>query len=396
MHALTTARRFESIDLLRGIVIALMALDHVRDYFHADSFLFDPMDLSQTNPAIFFTRWITHFCAPVFIFLAGTSIYIVCRRKSKAEVSSFLLKRGAWLIFLEVTVMNFAWFFNIHFSTIPLQVIWVIGLSMICMAGIIHLPFRGILWFGLILVVGHNLLDSIAIPQPEWGRLLWAVLHQFDVFPGVFGNRTVIIVYPLIPWIGVMSLGYCTGALYTSGFDAGARRRILLITGSTATALFVLLRILNIYGDPDMRITEGSALIQFLSFFNVQKYPPSMLYVFMTLGPALLFLALAENIKNKITDSLIIFGRVPMFFYILHIYVIHLFAMVAAQATGFGWQSFLLEFFPTMDPQLAGYGFSLGATYLVWLMVVLVTFPLCKWYNTYKSNHREHWWLSYV
>ncbi|MBK6729522.1 MAG: DUF1624 domain-containing protein [Bacteroidetes bacterium] len=395
MHTLVTAKRFESIDLLRGIVIVLMALDHVRDYFHADSFLFDPLDLAQTNAAIFFTRWITHYCAPIFIFLAGTSIYIVGKRKGKAEVSSFLLKRGFWLMFLEFTVMNFAWFFNIHFSIITLQVIWAIGLCMVCMAAIIHLPFRGILWFGLVLIVGHNLLDGITVTQPGW-KAVWAVLHQFEIFPNAIGNSTIILVYPLIPWVGVMSLGYCLGALYASDFDADIRKRILRLTGLVAIALFILVRFINFYGDPDPRVTEGSGLIQFLSFLNVSKYPPSMLYLFMTLGPALLFLAYTENLKNKITDNLIIFGRVPMFFYILHVYVIHLFAMFAAQLTGYGWQSFLLERFPTKDPALAGYGFSLGITYLVWIFVVLVTFPICKWYNNYKSNHREKWWLSYL
>ena len=395
MHTLVTARRIESIDLLRGIVIVLMALDHVRDYFHADSFLFDPTDITQTNILIFLTRWVTHFCAPVFIFLAGTSMYIVSKRKSKAEVSAFLLKRGFWLIVLEFTVMNFAWFFNVHFSLFTLQVIWVIGLSMVCMAAIIHLPFRAILWFGIILVVGHNLLDGIQVTQPGY-RALWAVLHQFDFFPGVLGDRTIILVYPLIPWVGVMSLGYCLGALYVNDFDAGLRKKILHYTGLIATALFILFRFINIYGDPSPRVTEGSFIIQFMSFLNVSKYPPSMLYLFMTLGPALLFLAHSENLKNKITSNLVIFGRVPMFFYILHVYVIHLFALIAAQLTGFGWQSFLLERFPTMDPNLQGYGFSLGVTYLVWIAVVLVTFPLCRWYNNYKSNHREKWWLSYL
>lgn len=395
MNALVTAKRFESIDLLRGIVMVIMALDHVRDYFHADSFLFDPTDITQTNAAIFFTRWITHFCAPVFIFLAGTSMYIVSKRKSKAEISSFLIKRGFWLMFLEFSIMNFGWFFNIHFPIFTLQVIWVIGLSMVCMAAIIHLPYRAILWFGLVLVVAHNLLDGIVVTTPGW-RALWAVLHTFDFFPNVLGGRTIILVYPLIPWVGVMSLGYCLGAVYATDFNAGLRKKILHYTGLFAIALFILIRFINIYGDPSPRVTEGAFITQFLSFFNVSKYPPSMLYLLMTLGPALLFLAHAENLKNKLTDNLVIFGRVPMFFYILHVYVIHFFAVIAAEATGFGWQSFLLERFPTMEPALQGYGFSLGVTYLVWIVVVLLTFPLCKWYNNYKSHHREKWWLSYL
>lgn len=395
MHTLVTAKRIESIDLLRGIVIIIMALDHVRDYFHADSFLFDPLDLEQTNVAIFFTRWITHFCAPVFIFLAGTSIFLVSSRKGKAEVSAFLLKRGFWLMFLEFSVMNFGWFFNAHFSIFTLQVIWVIGLSMVLMSAIIHLPYRGILWFGLLLVIGHNLLDDVHFTQPGL-REVWAVLHQFDFFPDLIPGATVILVYPVIPWVGVMALGYCLGAIYQKDFDPAMRKKILHYTGLLAIAVFILLRLVNIYGDPEPRLTSGAAITQLLSFFNLHKYPPSFLYLLMTLGPSLLFLAHAENIKNKLSDAVVIFGRVPMFFYILHVYVIHLAALFAAEFSGYGWKTFLLEQFPTMEPALQGYGFSLGVTYLVWIAVVFATFPLCKWYNNYKSNHRDKWWLSYL
>ncbi|SKC82299.1 DUF1624 domain-containing protein [Ohtaekwangia koreensis] len=391
---LKSSNRIESIDLLRGLVMVIMALDHVRDYFHADAFLFNPADLNKTTAAIFMTRWITHFCAPVFVFLAGTSAFMVGSRKGKKELSAFLLKRGVWLIVLEFTVLNFAWFFNIHFSLIALTVIWALAIGMISLALFIHLPFKAILVLGVLLVAGHNILDPIHVAGQGADAMGWSLLHEQGGFR--FPFTFVFVGYPIIPWIGVMLLGYCFGSLYQPTYDASTRKRILLSIGGGAVVLFVLLRLLNIYGDPHAWSVQKDPLFTFLSFINVTKYPPSLLYVLITLGPALIFLAISERYKGKLTQALVSLGRVPMFYYILHLYVIHILAVIAAILTGYTLSDMVFNTWVTDSPALKGYGFSLGTVYLVWIAVVLALYPLCKWYDTYKINHREQWWLSYL
>ncbi len=393
MTTLTKTNRIESIDLLRGIVMVLMALDHVRDYFHADAFLYDPLDLSQTSVALFFTRWITHFCAPVFVFLAGTSAFLIGERKGKKELSVFLLKRGIWLIFLELTVVNFAWFFNIHFSLILLVVIWALGVSMIVLAGLIHLPKKIILAIGLLLVAGHNLLDGIQIEGNGFKAVGWAILHQFQFFP--YDGISLFVGYPLLPWVGTMALGYCFGTLYT--LDASLRKKYLLQLGGTVITLFIIIRAINMYGDPSQWSVQSSPVFTFLSFINVSKYPPSLLYVLLTLGLAILFLAFAERPLGKLNRAFVTIGRVPMFYYLLHLYLIHGLGLLAAMATGFGFSSMVnFEVWVTMSENLRGYGFNLWVVYGVWIFVVLALYPLCKWFDAYKSNHREKWWLSYL
>jgi uncharacterized membrane protein len=391
---LKSSNRIESIDLLRGLVMVIMALDHVRDYFHADAFLFNPTDLDKTTVAIFMTRWITHFCAPVFVFLAGTSAFMIGSRKGKKELSAFLLKRGVWLIVLEFTVLNFAWFFNIHFSLIALTVIWALAIGMISLALFIHLPFKAILVLGILLVAGHNILDPIHVAGEGADAIGWSLLHEQGGFQ--FPLTFVFVGYPIIPWIGVMLLGYCFGSLYQPSYDALTRKKILLSIGGGAIVLFVLLRLLNIYGDPHPWSVQKDPLFTFLSFINVTKYPPSLLYVLITLGPALIFLAISEKYKGKLTQALVSLGRVPMFYYILHLYVIHILAVIAAILTGYTFSDMVFNTWVTDSPALKGYGFSLGVVYLVWIAVVLALYPLCKWYDTYKINHREQWWLSYL
>lgn len=390
---LSKTNRVESIDLLRGIVMVIMALDHVRDYFHADAFLYDPTDLSQTSVVLFFTRWITHYCAPVFVFLSGTSAYLVGVRKGKKELSVFLLKRGLWLIFLELTVVNFAWFFNIHFTLILLVVIWALGVGMIILAALIHLPKKAILIIGLLLVGGHNLLDNIHVDGNSWQAVGWAMLHQFQFFP--FDGWSLFVGYPILAWTGVMALGYCFGELYT--LDATVRKKYLIQLGSVAVLLFILIRVINVYGDPAPWSAQGSVVYSFLSFINVSKYPPSFLYVLVTLGPAILFLAFAEHPYGKLNRAFVTFGRVPMLYYLLHLYLIHGLAILAVIATGYGFSSMVnFETWVTMSENLKGYGFNLWVVYAVWMFVVLVLYPLCKWFDRYKSNHREKWWLSYL
>src|SRR5450432_3020173 len=335
----TTISRISSIDFLRGAVMIIMALDHTRDYFHQYSYYHNPADLTYTSPAIFFTRWITHFCAPVFIFLAGTSAFLSGQKKTRQQLSAFLFKRGLWLMFLEITLVGFGWFFNPHFSLFALQVIWVLGLCMVLMAALIYLPQKILFAFGIILVFGHNLLDGVHVPGNTIAAFGWSELHEFEAFS--FHNLIIVSAYPVIPWVGVMALGYCFGNLYTSSVDAAKRKRMLLLMGSTGIVLFILLRFSNVYGDPNKWSVHSSAIFSLLSFLNLNKYPPSLLYLLMTLSPALIILALAEKAPAGISRIISTYGRVPLFYYLVHIYILHLLAMLVAGLTGFGWQNMI-------------------------------------------------------
>lgn len=386
--------RIESIDLLRGIVMIIMALDHVRDYFHDKAFLFDPLDLTQTTVPIFFTRWVTHFCAPVFVFLAGTSAFLVGERKGKRELSAFLLKRGIWLIVLEFTIINFSWFFNIHFSLLALTVIWALGTGMIILSAVIHLPFKAVLAIGLLIVAGHNLLDTVHVEGNGADWMLWSLFHENTGFP--LGNFFIFIGYPILPWTGVMILGYCFGTLYTKTADRVWREKLLLRLGVALVLGFVVIRFINVYGDPSRWSSQTEGVLTFLSFMNVTKYPPSLLYILATLGPAILFLSIAERLKGKLPNYLTALGRVPMFYYILHLYLIHILGVIAAVATGYEFSDMVFNTWVTNSPNLKGYGFSLPIVYLVWIFVVISLYPLCLWYDRYKSFHREKWWLSYL
>ncbi len=395
MNTLLTAR-VKSIDILRGVVMIIMALDHTRDYFNANAFLFDPMDLQKTTVTLFFTRWITHFCAPIFVLLAGTSAFISGQRKTKKELSEFLVKRGLWLVILELTIVNFSWFFNIHFSFILLAVIWTLGICMICLAGLIHLPKKAILVIGIILVAAHNLLDPIHFNENNFTGFIWGFLHDQKPFQ-LSDQFNVLIAYPILPWIGVMAVGYCLGEIFAKGYDANKRKRLLLTIGCNSVFLFIILRSVNVYGNIMPWKTQASPIFSLLSFINISKYPPSLDYVLLTCGIALIFLSLTENISNRFTNFISVYGRVPLFYYILHIYLIHLIAVVAAAMTGFSWTDMTsFNTWISYTPNLKGYGFSLGVVYIIWLSVVILLYPLCKWYDGYKSGHRDKWWLSYL
>jgi uncharacterized membrane protein len=401
--------RIDSIDLLRGIVMVIMMLDHTRDFVHSGALYFDPTDLTKTTTAVFFTRWITHFCAPVFVFLAGTGAYLqLARGKSKRELSRFLVTRGLWLIVLEFTVVRLGTFFSLDYRFLGImQVIWVIGVSMIVLAGLIHLPLKIIAGFGIVLIALHNLLDRFQVtgwqgpgsPLPGLGAKLWMILHQpFSAFPIVgFPSPIVVVIYPLIPWIGVMTLGYAFGSLYQK--DPLQRRRLLLRIGGIATALFVVLRAINFYGDPSRWSTQKNTLFTVLSFVNITKYPPSLLFLLMTLGPAMFALALFERKKNLpggLSQALITFGRVPLFFYVLQWYTAHLIGVVAGLIAG---QPVAWQFESPIDkfshPPPPGVGFSLWVVYVCWILGVLLLYPLCKWFAGVKARRRD-WWLSYL
>ena len=392
----TKVKRIESIDLLRGIVIVIMALDHVRDYFHAGNYLYDPTDMTQTNAPVFFTRWITHFCAPVFVFLAGTSAFLVGERKTKKQLSQFLLKRGLWLMLLELTLINFAWSFNPAFPFCRLQVIWVLGLGMVIMSALIYLPQKMILALGLFMLFTHNLLDNIHANGNSLPDFLWGVLHERKRF--TIGGYIFSTGYPIIPWLSIMMLGYSFGVLYKKGMDADLRKKMLLMIGGTAIVLFLLIRGINSYGDMRPWAVQHSFILTICSFLNVTKYPPSLLYALMTLGPALVMLVLLEKSLSRPGNFLIRIGRVPMFFYILHLFLIHLLAIGAVVLSGRPWTDmiFVTNMNAKDSPWLIGYGYSLAATYLVWILVVALLYPLCKWYDSYKTRHKEKWWLSYL
>ncbi|WP_431126787.1 DUF1624 domain-containing protein [Flagellimonas flava] len=386
-------KRIKSIDMLRGLVMIIMALDHVRDYFHADAYFFDPSDLTQTNVPLFWTRFVTHFCAPVFVFLAGTSAFFVGQRRNKKSLSVWLLKRGIWLIIAEFTIIKLAWMFKLDYSGVLLQVIWVLGMGMIVLAGFVHLPKKLGLVICLVAVFGHNLLDSVA-PTTPFATGLWSFLHVFNLVD--LGFIKVFVGYPLIPWVFVMPLGYYFGAFYKPSFDPKLRISRLFQIGLGLTLLFFALRAINIYGDSYHWATQDSVGLTIASFFNITKYPPSLHFLLITLGPSLVFLALAENWQNKWTEKMVVIGRVPMFFYIVHIYVIHALAVIAAMMTGFSFSDMVIDLWITLQPQLQGYGFKLWVVYLIWVVLIIALYPICSWYNNYKTAHREKWWLSYL
>jgi uncharacterized membrane protein len=387
--------RIIAIDLLRGVVMVIMALDHVRDYFHYEAFHFAPNDLSQTTAAIFFTRFVTHFCAPVFVFLAGTSAFLSgAKMKNKKELSVWLVKRGLWLIFLEVTLVKLAWMFKLDYGTIILVVIWALGVSMLALAAFIHLPFKALLATGALLVACHNAFDQIDMPfLPD---ALWKILHvPFGIIEA--GGITLITGYPVLPWIGVMILGYCLGSMYIPAYPQQLRIKLLFALGVSITTAFVLIRLINWYGDPSPWETQKDIWFTLISFLNTSKYPPSLLYLCMTLGPSLIFLGLAEYARGGWSKPFVLFGRVALFYYLLHLYLIHLLATVAAVSSGFHWSDMVVKgVWINLEPQLASYGFSLPVVYLVWLLILLLLYPICKWYYGYKSTHRQHWWLSYL
>jgi uncharacterized membrane protein len=386
--------RVESIDLLRGTVMIIMALDHVRGYFHYDAFMYSPTDLSQTNVALFFTRWITHFCAPVFIFLAGTSAYLYGVKRSKKELSFFLLKRGIWLVLAEVFIVGLFRTFNPSYTYLNLQVIFVIGISMIVLSVIIYMNRWLILLTGALLIGAHNLLDSVHIEGNSFSAFFWSILHDENHF--TFGRFNVYVRYPVIPWLGVMTLGYYLGRFYASGYEPIKRRKNLLILGIASITLFIILRSGNWYGDAAHWSIQKNPIFSMLSFLNVTKYPPSLLYILITLGPSLIFLAFTEKKLNAWATQIVIFGRVPMFYYLAHILLIHILAAVAALSTGYPEMIVLNNPLNTITA-LRGYGFNLLTVHLLWIMHILILYPFCKWFDRYKRSHQsEYWGLSYM
>jgi uncharacterized membrane protein len=369
--------------------MVLMALDHVRDYFWAPRF--DPTDLSQTSATWFILRWVTHFCAPVFIFLAGTSAFLQgSRGMERGALTRWLLSRGLWLVIAEFTIIAFAWDFNLrNLSVIGLRlsVIWAIGASMMVLALLIHLPRWAVGAFGLTMVLGHNLLDGVSADQ--FGALspLWTVLHQMALIE--IAGQKVFVVYPLVPWMGVMALGYAFGPLLL--LPAEQRQRWLVRLGLGVTLGIIALRALDVYGEPKPWSAQPSALFTVFSFVNATKYPPSLLYLSMTLGPALLALAGLERVRGKLVEALAVFGRVPFFYYVMHLYLIHSLAVVLGVLQGYPASAFF-DFFMNMPE---GYGLGVAGVLAVWAFVVLALYRPSRWFGHLKRTRRSAW-LSYL
>jgi uncharacterized membrane protein len=387
-----TATRIESIDVLRGVVMIVMALDHVRDFFGTAA---NPVDPARASAALFFTRWITHICAPTFFLLTGTGACLARRRRSTADLSRFLLTRGIWLIALELTFLRcLGYQFNFDYRVTMLVILWALGWSMVALAALVHLPLPAVAATGLAMIALHNLADRVT--PAAFGALapLWTVLHGQGVVLNA-AQHIVFVAYPLIPWIGVTAAGYSLGAAFE--WTPERRRRLLMRLGTTMCAAFVLLRAVNVYGDPSRWSGQASPAHTLLSFLNTTKYPPSLLFLLMTLGPALLFLAWVDRARPRVFDTAFVFGKVPLFYFLLHLPLIHLLAVVVCYArygtAHWMFESARLDQYPFTRPP--GWGFSLPIVYLIWIGVVAALFPLCRWFAAVK-HRRSDWWLSYL
>jgi len=380
--------RIEAIDVVRGVIMILMALDHVRDFFGNSGV--NPTDPATTTVPLFFTRWITHFCAPVFFLLTGTGAYLALRKKSKHELSRFLFTRGLWLIFLELVVVRcLGWQFNFDYHLVLLNVLWALGWAMITLSVLVYLPASVAAAFGVVMIATHNLFDPVQSTSP-----IWTILHSAPGFILNEPGHIVFVAYALIPWVGVTAAGYGLGQIYS--WPSARRKAFLLPLGLGLTAAFLTLRGINLYGDPLRWSTQKSAAFTVLSFLNTLKYPPSLLFLLMTLGPALLFLWAVDAGTPRWLRPALIIGKVPMFYYLLHIPLIHLIAVAVCYArygqVHWMFESRGLDQFPITPPP--GWGYSLPIVYLVWGMVVVMLYPLCRWFAGLKQRNSDAW-LNY-
>jgi len=383
-------QRIHSIDIVRGLIMIIMTLDHVRDFLGAPTP--SPTNMQTTTVILFFTRWITHFCAPTFVFLSGTSAFLAGQRRTKSELSVFLLKRGAWLILSDILIISLLFTFDPTYHVVVFEVLSAIGAGMIILALLIRAPVKVIAAIGLLIIFGHNLLDNVQIPQGSAGgnvvTIFFTAVASF--FP-LGANRTLVELYSIIPWTGAMLLGYAFGSLYKADFSAESRRRILLLSGVALSGLFIILRVVNHYGDPAPWAIQRNGAHTFISFLNASKQPPSAIYLCMTLGPVLIFLSSAEKISNWFSAVCEVYGNVPYFYFIMHLTAIRIINVVLVMVQGIP-----IKFtgFPLVW-QADGFGYPLWAVYLFWPLVVMLLYFPCKWYGQYKSTHKQ-WWLSYI
>ncbi len=389
------AYRLSSIDMVRGLAIVVMALDHVRDFFLRGAAL-DPISHAGIDAGLFATRWITHFCAPVFVLLAGTSAGLMTARKSRTELARLLFTRGVWLIFIECSVVSTSFTFSPGgiaqiggHVLIVMQVIWAIGVSMVVLSFAQLLGRRACLTLGIVIVAGHNLLDAVwpsgGLFEEQWP--LWVALHSQMAYRA--GPFLFIFVYPLLPWVGVIMLGFGVAGVFELPQDR--RNTILLRTGIALTLGFLLLRAFDSYGDPYVWHRQRVATATVMDFLHTTKYPPSLAFLLMTLGPASVICAFADHMNGFFKETLVMYGRVPFAFYVPHFFLIHALSVALGMAQGFGAGQLMTMFF--YYPK--GYGVGLPGVYIVWMLVVVTLYPFCRWVAAVKARRRD-WWLSYL
>ncbi len=379
--------RLPEIDRLRGLVMVLMALDHMRDFFDADALRFSPTDLERTYPFLFFTRFITHFCAPTFALLAGVGAYLYgARRENPRALTLFLATRGVWLILLDAVVVSPVWGGP---GRIMLGTLWAIGCGLIALSLLSRLPARLVLLVGAAIILGHDLLDGVHAADLGAFGPWWRLLHEKGPLPlGLPGA----VYYPALPWIGVVALGYGIGPLFEKA--SPVRDQKLRLAGLCALAAFVLLRAANIYGDPAPWVAQRDGAFTLLSFLNVSKYPPSLLYLLVTLGGAALILPALEAVHGAASRLLVAFGRAPLLFYVLHLYLGVAAALALLAVQGYSLAD-VAEFMKSRAPP-AGLGLGLGGAYAAWVLVVAALYPVCRWFGELKRRRRDLWWLSYL
>jgi uncharacterized membrane protein len=373
----------------------IMALDHTRDFVHSAALAFSPEDLSRTTAAIFFTRWITHFCAPVFMLTAGFGAFLLGQRRGTSDLSRFLWTRGLWLMALELSAVRLVMYFNFDYSLTIVTVFWVLGECMILLAALVYLPRRLLAIVSCALILFHNLADGVTAASFGKAAWVWTALHQ----PGIIklGSGSLLVAYPLIPWVGVMAAGYCLGPVFL--WEPSRRQRFLVKLGLWLTAGFVLVRAVNVYGDPLRWAAQSSALMTLCSFLRCLKYPPSLDFLLMTLGPSIVALGLLDRVRPNNTNPLLVFGRVPLFYFVIHLFVIHALAMLLAYVR---YGNAGIHYLTTLPGRgMSGtalppdYGIPLWGVYVAWIAVVAVMYPACRWFAGVKQRRRD-WWLSYL
>lgn len=385
-------KRQPSIDIVRGIVMIIMALDHVRDLMHVDSITQSPTDLATTSPLLFFTRFITHLCAPTFVFLAGTSVYLSLQNKNNvSETRKFLLKRGIWLVLLEFTIVNFGLFFDIGFHSLLFEVIAAIGFGFIILSVLLKIRSQTLGIIGLFILFFHNLTPLIPFAENSILKTALAPLFSPIVFP--FSGRAFIMGYPPIPWLGIMLVGFATGKFFE--WNEEKRKQLFTKIGLSALVLFIIIRFVNIYGDTALWTTQKNVVFTFLSFMNVTKYPPSLLFCLVTLGIMFLLLAFAEKFSSRIQKVTLVYGKVPLFYFVVHFYVIHFLTLLMLFSQGFSFSQFEFATGTFGRPKGIESGLSLWFIYLIWIFVVVLLYKPCQWFGKYKSEHK-YWCLQYI
>ncbi|MHA4809546.1 DUF1624 domain-containing protein [Flavitalea flava] len=383
-------KRIYSIDFTRGMVMIIMTLDHTRDYLYIDATTHNPTDLSTTTPILFFTRWVTHLCAPIFVFLSGLSAWLSLKSRSDTrENRNFLCKRGVWLIILELTLVNFAIWMDIQFRTLIFEVIGTIGVGFIILSLLNKFSPRILGIAGLIIIFGHDLFSMTMLPSNPVIKFIGSLLMGSGVFK-LSPHLLFIIRYPVLPWLGIMLVGFACGQIFE--YPVEVRKKIFLRIGITSIALFILLRLANIYGDPSPWFVQKDSVFTFLSFMNISKYPPSLLFTLVTLGILFLVLFLCEGKNNNFTQVVSVYGKTPLFYFLLHLYIIHSIMFLMLFLQGFHPKDLLFGMGKPEEPA----GIGLPAVYLVWLGVVMMMYPLCRSYGLYKTNHRDNKWLRYL